>query len=59
MSDRYIVVCGLEGLVEHAINNANTIEDLSRYLSADPHPDYRIVSCNFIAGRWNIVFERA
>ena len=48
MKERYIVEHDLSNLVRHSAPNCNTVEDLSRYLDFDPHPDYHLVSviCN-------------
>ena len=55
---RFIVECGLENRLEFAVNGANTTNDLSRYLShPEPHPEYRLVSCQFLNGNWILVWE--
>lgn len=57
---RYICEYGLEGLVEYAVDGANTVEDLNKYLTKDPHPGYRLVSCQHMRmGNWHLVWERA
>lgn len=54
---KYIIEPDLEGLIEYAIGGANTIQDLQRYLSTDPHPKYRLASCQFNYGRFLLIWE--
>ena len=55
---RYICEYGLEGRVPYAVNGANTIEDLNRYLITDPHPEYRLASCQHMrVGNWHLTWE--
>jgi hypothetical protein len=54
---KYWVERGLDGLVERAVNGANTIQDISEYLSQDPHPGYRLVSCQWVEGNYTLVWE--
>lgn len=53
-SFKYIVQLG----IPKAVGGANTVEDLQEYLSK-PHPNHRLVSCQFIGGNFLIVWERA
>lgn len=55
MSDKNRYIC-LYGIPK-CVKGSNTVEDLSRYLDTDPHPNYRLVSCNLINGNWHLVFE--
>lgn len=50
---KYICVYGLP----ECVRGCNTTEDLARYLNADPHPEYRLVSTNWMNGTWHLVFE--
>lgn len=41
---RYIVVCGVPG----AVDGANTVEDLTRYLATNPQPRYRLANMSWL-----------
>jgi hypothetical protein len=50
---KYKVIYGLAGQPGccGAVNGANTVEDLQRYLNEDPEPEYRLVSVQFLPGQ--------
>ena len=50
---KYICEYGIPG----GLNGCNTTEDLARYLDSDPHPEYHLVSCNWMNGIWHMVWE--
>jgi hypothetical protein len=50
---RYVCEYGVRG----AIKGMNTVEDLAKYLSTDPHPAYRLASCVRQSGDWLLVWE--
>jgi len=40
-------------------SKVNTVGDLHNYLNTDPHPEYRLVSCQFTStGKYELVWER-
>ena len=52
MAQKYIV----EKNVPHKGSFSNE-DDLKRYLDTDPHPTYRLISCEFSVGRFLLVWE--
>lgn len=50
---KYIVENGVPG----AVPGCNTVEDLQRYLGTDPHPGYRLVTCQ-ASGNVLLVWEK-
>ena len=56
---KYITIYGLESLVEYCVDGANTIQDLNKYLSTDPQPEYRLASCQLTNnGYFIVVWEK-
>lgn len=60
MNQHYIVEYGLEGRVKYAVNGANTVEDLTQYLTKNKHyKSYRLVTCQFLdTGNFLLVWEK-
>lgn len=60
-NQRFIIEHGLSGRVHDAINNSNTVEDLSAYLyrGVSPNKGYRLVSCQLVEGNFLLVWEKA
>lgn len=57
-SMKYITEYGLGNRMRYAVDGANTVEDLSEYLATDPHPEYRLVSCQMMSNcNWHLVWE--
>jgi len=47
-------------IVEHhqfGVSGCETVEDLTRYLEKNPHPEYRLVNCQWISGTYQLVWE--
>jgi hypothetical protein len=55
--NKYIIEHGLVGRSEYAVSGCETIEDLREYLSTNPHPQYRLVSCQWLSGNYLLVWE--
>lgn len=52
---RYVTEMGVPGCVK----GANTVEDLRQYLYGNPHPEYRMVTAQWMPSQnWHIVWER-
>ena len=48
MMPKFITEYGLEGKVKHAVNGCNAVQDLRQYLNNDPHPEYKLVTCQLL-----------
>jgi len=47
-------------IVEHhefGVRGCETVEDLTRHLEKNPHPEYRLVNCQWISGTYQLVWE--
>lgn len=54
IKDRYVVEFVQD---KDCVMDCNTIEDLSRYLDKDPHPEYRLVNALTINGSFILIWE--
>ena len=54
ISTRYIV----ESTVKQEFHRSDTWDDISEYLSTNPHPNYRLVSVALVKGTARLVWER-
>ena len=43
--------------IPNSVPSCNTIEDLQRYLSTNPHPVSRLISAQFINGTFLLIWE--
>ena len=50
---RYIV----EQYIQFGVSGCETSDDLTRHLEKNPHPKYRLVSCQWISGTYQLVWE--
>jgi hypothetical protein len=42
---------------QFGVRGCETVEDLTRYLEKNPHPEYRLVNCQWISGTYQLVWE--
>ena len=55
---RFICEYSMRYRMAHGVLGCETVEDLERYLSTNPHPDYRLASCQHMqTGNWHLVWE--